>query len=170
MNALAELSLDRVLLVVANRPWQKVGERSISPAMTRLEMVREAVAGIDGLEASDEEIIRGGDTYTIDTIDRLAASDRSLTLIVGTDAAAGLDTWHRWRELAELVDVAVVDRPGADARVPSAFHATRVEIPLLDVSSSAIRERVRDGRPIAGLVPEPVRSVIERELLYLRAG
>lgn len=169
VNALHELSLDRVLLVVANRPWQKVGERSVSPAKTRLLMVQEAVRGIDGLEASDEEIIRGGDTYTIDTIDRLAADGRELVLVVGADAAAGLRTWHRWRDLARSVEVAVVDRPGAlDADLPGGFRYRRVPIPLLDVSSSAVRDRVRSGAPIAGLVPEPVRSVIDRELLYLQ--
>jgi nicotinate-nucleotide adenylyltransferase len=169
VNALHELSLDRVLLVVANRPWQKVGERSVSPAKTRLLLVQEAVRGIDGLEASDQEIIRGGDTYTFDTIDRLAAEDRELVLVLGADAAAGLRTWHRWRDLARSVEIAVVDRPGApDGDVPEEFRHRRVPIPLLDVSSSAVRERVRSGAPIAGLVPEPVRSVIERELLYLQ--
>src|SRR5690606_27243253 len=91
------LALDVVLLVVANVPWQKVGSRPISPARDRLDMVRAAVDGVDVLEASDLEIRRGGDTFTVDTIAELRAQgpDDDLVLILGSDAASGLDTWER---------------------------------------------------------------------------
>ena len=68
------LALDRVLLVVANYPWQKVPNRVISPAADRLAMVEAAVEGVKGLEASALEIERGGPSYTIDTVNELRRS------------------------------------------------------------------------------------------------
>ena len=84
-----ELRLDRVLLVVSNTPWQKVGSRPITPAADRLAMVEAAVAGVEGLEASAVEIDAGGLSYTADTLATLLAKDPDLELfvILGADAA-----------------------------------------------------------------------------------
>src|SRR5205823_2687872 len=73
VNVRHALRLDRILLVVANHPWQKVGTRDISPAADRLAMVEAAVREVDGLEASAIEIERGGTSYTADTLASLAA-------------------------------------------------------------------------------------------------
>ena len=93
------LGLDVVLLVVANAPWQKVGSRGISDAQDRLAMVRAAVDGHDGLEASDIEITRGGPSYTADTLAALheVEPDAELFCILGADAAAGFLTWSQVR-------------------------------------------------------------------------
>ena len=76
VNARHCLSLDKVLLVVANRPWQKVADRPVAPARDRLATVEAAVAGVEGLEASAIEIERGGDSYTADTVAELAELSR----------------------------------------------------------------------------------------------
>src|ERR1700677_1114578 len=73
VNARHDLGLDRVVLMVANIPWQKTGTRQVSPAKDRLEMVKAAVGGVPGLEASALEIERGGPSYTADTVSQLAA-------------------------------------------------------------------------------------------------
>ena len=115
VNARHDLDLDVVLLVVANIPWQKVGERTISPAHARLELVRLAVGDVEGLEVCDREIRRGGRSYTADTVDDLLAeapSSRELFVIVGSDAAEGLPTWERVDEVRERAVIVVVDRPG----------------------------------------------------------
>src|SRR5690606_6100620 len=90
------LGLDRVLLVVANRPWQKVGTRPITDAATRFAMVQAAVEGLGGLEASDLEIRRGGDSYTVDTLRELQEQDpdAALFVVVGADAEALIPTWR----------------------------------------------------------------------------
>jgi nicotinate-nucleotide adenylyltransferase len=162
------LRLDRVLLTVANEPWQKVGARPLSPAPARLAMVRAAVDGVDGLEASDLELVRGGPSYTIDTIDELAAEDptRELFVIVGADAAAGIDTWHRAEELARRARLVVVDRPGGRRPPPLGWTFERVEIPRLEVSSTDLRARVLDGRPLDFLVPPAVVSCLTELRLY----
>lgn len=169
VNVAAALHLDRVLLVVANEPWQKVDDRPVSPAASRLALVEAAVEGIDGLEASDIEIARGGPSYSIDTLtelhDRWPAA--SLWLIVGRDAALGLPTWKRVDEVAARCHLVVVDRPGADLDpLPAEFAWEVVEIPRLDVSSSDLRGRVADGRPLDLLTPGAVVAGIEELGLY----
>ncbi len=163
------LHLDRVLLMVANDPWQKTGTRPLSEASDRLAMVGAAVRGIEGIEASDLEIDRGGVTYSIDTLQflRATAPDQQLFLIVGSDAASNLHTWHRYEELQDLATLVIVDRDGDnDAEPPSGWSAVRVSIPRLDISSSELRDRVRSGRPLAPFLEAAVISEIRARGLY----
>lgn len=169
VNVKYELSLDRVLLVVANRPWQKVGTRSITPAADRLAMVEAAVRGVDGLEASDLEISRGGDSYTADTLTTLRSRhpDAELFLVVGADAAIGLDTWERIDEVASLASLVVVDRPGSSPATPVAgFDWMYVEVPRLEVSSTDLRARIAEGRPLEYLLPKDVIECVRERRLY----
>jgi nicotinate-nucleotide adenylyltransferase len=154
---------------VANEPWQKVGARPISPAEVRLALVEALVDGVTGVEAGDAEIRRGGPSYTVDTLRELAAADPGgrRFLILGADAAGGLTTWERAAELPALASLVVVDRPGVPSPPPPAgFSCRRVEIPRLDVSSSDVRRRVVEGRPIDGLVPAGVAALIHRHNIY----
>jgi nicotinate-nucleotide adenylyltransferase len=162
------LQLDVVLMVVANEPWQKVGQRRISPPQQRLEMVRAAVADVEGVEASDLEIRRGGPSYSVDTMAalRLEHPDADLFLILGADAAAELHTWRRPDELAQLCRLVVVDRPGTETLVPADFDGRRVEVPRLEVSSTDLRARAVDGRPLRFLVPDRVISLVRDLGLY----
>ena len=168
VNARHDLGLDVVLLVVANVPWQKVGERVISPAEVRLELVRLAVGDVEGVEVCDLEIRRGGPSYTADTVRELFEEDptRELFVIVGGDAAAGLPTWERVDEVRQRAVIAVVDRPGGAWGPPPGWDVERVEVPRLEISSTDLRDRVMDGRPLDYLVPAPVVSGIERLGLY----
>lgn len=168
IRAAEQLSLDVVLMVVANVPWQKVGDRPISAAADRLAMVQAAVSGVDRLEASDVEIRRGGKTFTIDTIAdlRSVAPDDEIVVILGADAAAGLDTWERPDDLRRQCEIAVVERPGTFAEVPAGFRVSRVDSPLLDVSSTDVRRRVAEGRSVRFLVPDGAVAILERRRLY----
>lgn len=168
VNVRHQLVLDVVLLVVANVPWQKVGERVISRAADRLELVRLAVGDVDGLEVDDREIRRGGDSYTADTVAELLAEDpvRELFVIVGSDAAAGLPTWERVEEVRAGASFVVVDRPGGEWAPPTGWQVERVEVPRLEISSTDLRARVADGRPLDYLVPPAVVSGIDRLGLY----
>ena len=115
VNVRHALKLDLVVLMVANDPWQKQGTRSISPAADRVAMVRAAVSGVDGLVAGDDEIRRGGPSFTADTLAALAARypDAQLFTILGDDAASGLSTWSRIDEVVAMSQLVVVDRPGS---------------------------------------------------------
>lgn len=168
VNVRHELQLDRVLMVVANEPWQKVATREVSPAADRYAMVQAAVEGVAGVEASDIELARGGPSYSIDTLEELHQRDPSaeLFLILGDDAAAGLDSWERTEALLDLCRIVVVDRPGIVGVVPERFHVERVEVPRLEVSSTDLRARVLDGRPTTYLLPEKVICLIADRGLY----
>ena len=170
VNARHACALDRVLLVVANRPWQKQ-DRAVSPAEHRLALVEAALEGSPGLEASSLEIDRGGETYTADTLEVLAAEDpgRELFLIVGGDVAAELGSWRRVDAVRDLARLVVVSRPGAPEADPGpGWRVTRVDIPLLDLSGSDLRARAARGLPLDHLVPA---AAIERiRALNLYAG
>jgi nicotinate-nucleotide adenylyltransferase len=170
IDALQVLELDVVLLVVANAPWQKLGERTISPAEDRLAMVRAAVDGRPGLEVSDIEIRRGGLSYTADTLADLLAEepDAELFLILGNDAAAGFATWERHEEVAELARLVVVDRPGTPTPIDDGFEWTRIDIPELEISSTELRQRVADGRSVEYLTPPGVAAYLGDRGLYAR--
>ena len=172
VNVRFELSLDRVLLMVNNVPWQKVGSRSISPAEDRLAMVEAAVADVSGLEASRLEIDAGGLSFTADTVATLLSedTDRDLYVILGADAAAGLSTWERSEDVRARTTIVVVERPGAQDVEPLAgWRWERVEVPRLEVSSTDLRQRVVDGRPLDYLVTHEVVDCIEARGLYRAA-
>jgi nicotinate-nucleotide adenylyltransferase len=172
VNVRYALSLDSVVLMVANSPWQKRGTRPISPASDRLAMVAAAVADVDGLVAGDAEIRRGGPSFTADTLVALADEypGAQLFTIVGDDAAAGLTTWERHEEVVAQSRLVVVDRPGKPVELPSGFDWLRVEVPRLEVSSTDLRARVGDGRPLDYLVTEPVLDIIAARQLYRMAA
>ena len=169
VNVRHELELARILLVVNNLPWQKVGTRAISTPQDRLAMVAAAVRDVEGLEASRIEIDAGGPSYTADTLQTLRAADPTaeLFVILGADAAAGLDTWDRHAEVRESATVVVVERPGSPATTPPpGWRWISVEVPRVEVSSTDLRARAVDGRPLDYLVTREVVDLIRGRSLY----
>jgi nicotinate-nucleotide adenylyltransferase len=169
VNALETLSLTEVLLVVSNFPWQKADVRKVSPVEVRFELVAAAVEGRAGLRASDVEVHLGGESQIVRTLGHLRAVSPGdeFFLVVGADAAAGIPTWRSPELLAGLATLAVVRRPGAD--VDLGFwggELVLVDSPLLDVSSTDLRERVRSGRRIDFLVPDAVADLVRSRGLY----
>ena len=163
------LRLSVVLFMVANDPWQKSALHPVTPAPVRLEMVRAAVRDLEGLEASALEVDRGGESYTADTLQELRVLHPAaeLLLVVGSDAAQGLETWKRPEELRELATTVVVERAGRCGGRPAAgWPAVVVDVPGLDISSCDIRSRFADGRPVEALVPGAVASLVRSRGLY----
>ena len=167
-QVLDQLGLDEVRLVVNNSPWQKAGQREISPPHRRLALVEAAVEAAPGVVASEVEIELGGPSYSVVTLEALEAQEPGTEwlVVVGADAAARLDTWHRAAELRERHDFVVVNRPGHQSPPPTGWRCRPVEIPGLDVSSSELRRLVAAGRSIRWLTPPPVIDLIERWRLY----
>ncbi len=168
VNVRHVLNLDIVVLMVANDPWQKHGTREVASAVDRLAMVEAAIEGVEGLVAGDDEISRGGPSFTADTLIALSNRyvDAELFTIVGDDAAAKFASWQRASEIAKLSTLVVVDRPGSPLVPPSEFNWNRVEAPRLEVSSTDLRQRFVDGRPLDYLVASEVLSVISERGLY----
>jgi nicotinate-nucleotide adenylyltransferase len=135
VNVRHALSLDLLLLMVNNVPWQKVGSRHITPAADRLAMVAAAVRDVAGLAAGDHEIRAGGPSFTADTLATLAAEHPGAQLftIVGDDAAAGIRSWERADEVVARSRLVVVDRPGGPVELDADIDWIRVEVPRLEV-------------------------------------
>jgi nicotinate-nucleotide adenylyltransferase len=167
---ITQLDLDRLLLVVANDPWQKSGRRVVSPAADRLALVEALVPEIPGAEASRLEIDRGGPSYSVDTAEEIladAGQPVELYLVVGADLVPELGSWHRAEDLQRLVTLAVVSRPtGPVPGVPPGWRAERVDGPQVPVSSSEVRDHLGAGQPVEGMVPEAVIRCIRRRALY----
>jgi nicotinate-nucleotide adenylyltransferase len=175
-EARAQLGLERVLMIPAGVPPHKqVDDEPGAPH--RLEMCRRAVAGHgDWLAVSAIEVQRAGPSYTVDTLREINASrpGDDLTFIVGGDMAWSLPTWHEPEEILRLARMAVAERAGARreevrtrlAAMAGADRIDYIDVPRLDISSSALRRRVRDGRHIDFLVPDAVGAYIEQEGLY----
>ncbi|MDQ1393612.1 MAG: nicotinate-nucleotide adenylyltransferase [Acidimicrobiaceae bacterium] len=175
VNARHALHLDRVILMVANLPWQKTGQRVVTPAEDRWAMVEAAVGGVEGLEAGRLEMDRGGESFTADTMVELASlhPGASLFLIVGWDVAAELTTWDRWEDIQRLATLVVVNRPGAGRPAGLDGDGWRVEevtVPNLEISSTDLRSRAATGRPLDYLVPEAAVHCLRARGLYATSG
>jgi nicotinate-nucleotide adenylyltransferase len=162
----AALALDEVVLVPAGDPWQKRG-RVVASAEDRVRMTEGAVQSIDGLWVSRVEVECDGPSVTADTLEALQAPDRELFLILGADAAANMPTWRRLEDTRHLATVVVVERDGEHADPPGpGWSWTHVRIPRLEISSSDVRARIGDGRPVDGLVPAATLTYIRDHDLY----
>jgi len=162
------LGLDRVLVVPAGDPWQKRG-RVVAAPEQRLEMVRRAVEGVEGLEVCDVEVRRGTASVTADTLEDLDAPGRDLFLVLGADAVANMGTWRRLEDTRDLATIVVVERDGERAEPPgSGWRVEHVPIPRIDVSSTAVRERIAAGASIEDLVPAATARYLEEQVIYTR--
>jgi nicotinate-nucleotide adenylyltransferase len=171
VNARHGAHLDRVVMMVANVPWQKVGSRQVSSAEDRFAMVQAAVGDVEGVEASRSEIDRGGESYTADSLAEMAAQHpgAELFLVVGWDVADQLGTWERRDEVQRLASLVVVNRPGSGRPTHLRARGWRVHevtVPNLEISSTDLRERAVDGRPFDYLVPEAAVHVLRARGLY----
>ena len=168
VNVRHALELDLVVMMVANVPWQKEGSRAITPASDRFAMVEAAVRDVAGLLPGRHEIDLCGPSNTADTLAVLSADypDAEFFTIIGDDAAAGLRTWTRWEEVVDRSQLVVVDRPGEPVELDGGIDWIRVEVPRLEVSSTDLRARFTDGRPLDYLVTQRVLDVIRTRGLY----
>jgi nicotinate-nucleotide adenylyltransferase len=171
-----QLRLDRVLWVITPDPPHKMG-RAITPLVTRLKLVEAAICQDSQFEISRVEIDRPGPHYSVDTVDILARlyPQTELFYLMGGDSLHDLADWIRPRQFIaalagigvmrrpqDLVDLARLERflPGVAAKV----HF--VDAPLLEISSSSIRERAAKGMHYRYFLPERVYQVVEKMDLY----
>jgi nicotinate-nucleotide adenylyltransferase len=174
-EALWQLGLAEVILVpTGEAPHKRIAEdpgRELRMTMTRL-----AAADDQRFSVSSLEVDRDGPSYTYETLELLAAEkgETELVFVMGADAAVGLESWREPERVVELARLAVARRSGiSDAEVGAVLRslgaggrATMLEMPQFGVSSSAVRDRAREGRPLRYLVPEPVARVIEEKGIY----
>jgi nicotinate-nucleotide adenylyltransferase len=171
------LGLSGVIFVPTGIPPHKPGQ-AVSPAVDRRAMVELAIAADPTFSLSSVELERPGPSYSVDTLVTLASGPgepAGLEFILSAEAFAGFPSWHEPGRILELARLAVVPRAGArpvdaawlDEHLPA--WRDRVDFvggPLVDVSASVIRDRVRAGLPIDGLVPRAVADYIAAHHLY----
>lgn len=182
------LGVERVDLVPCHIPPHR-GEPGAGSEQ-RLRLLEAAIRGEPGLVIDSRELERGGASYTADTLRQLRETlglSAPLAMVVGTDAFAGFDRWREWQRIPELAHIVVVRRPGAvlapdsmPARLVRDRLATdlaelhrapcgliaELDPPLLDISATGIRERIRAGRSVRYLLPDAVLEEIQRFGLY----
>jgi nicotinate-nucleotide adenylyltransferase len=174
-EALVQLELDQVVLMPAGVPPHK--EVLADPGVEhRVEMCRVATAKDERLAVSTVEVERPGPSFTVDTLRGIHATapGDELTFIVGGDMAHALPTWHEPEAVLSLATLAVAERAGARrADIAERLLGLRggssvrfFDMPRIDLSSSEIRRRVREGRPIRYLVPDEVVGYIGTQGLY----
>jgi len=189
------LKLDRILFIPSNLPPHKY-EEEVPSAVQRLEMVRLATTGNPFFEPSEIEIKRGGRSYTIDTVEALRKvfPGTELFFITGLDSFLEIQTWHQWERLLTLCNFVVISRPGyhfvdlakisfmesashelarldrgdlRQAMIRSVAFTIHLErIPLFDISSTDIRNRVKAGVSIKYLLPDAIETYIIKNKLY----
>jgi nicotinate-nucleotide adenylyltransferase len=187
-----ELDLAELRLVPAGRPYHRQQPEHAS-VCDRLAMVHLAIAGERGMRVDAREARRDGPSYTYDTLAEIRAEigpQRPLWFLIGGDALAQLDRWHNWRALFDLANLAVALRPGFDGeRLPAAIRAEwrarqvpdfpnqsasgtirPLTLPPVELSATAIRERLARRQDISGQVARPVLSYIEEHGLYRQPG
>jgi len=167
--AIEELGLDRLCFIPATQSPFKP-ESKPAPSTARLQILRLALAGQTNYEIDEQEIKRGGISYTVETVRDYAKRfpQAELFYLIGADHAARLNEWREAPELARLAQFVVTPRPGeTSVRFPPPFRGRTLKGFPLEVSSSQIRARVKAGLPIEMLVPSPVAEAIGKAGLYL---
>lgn len=179
----AALGLDQVRLIPA-----RVSPLRDTPGASpddRLAMLRAAVDGSDDLVVDDRELDRDGPSYTIDTLQSLAAElgDARLLFIMGADAFAEFERWHRWQEILATAHLVVTTRPEAELTIPPPLRDAVTDDPAtlersragcvwlqqvtpLDISATTIRRTAAAGGDLRYLMPEGARRYLEDHHLY----
>lgn len=164
-----ELRLDRIYFTPASMSPFKPGIE-LAPAAQRLRLLRLALAGQTNCEIDDQEITRGGISYSIETVRDYSQRfpDAKLFYLIGADQVPQLPLWRDAAELSKLAEFVIIPRPGAAlATAPPPYRSHPLQGFPLGVSASQIRERVSAGLPIHLLVPPGVAEAIHADRLYL---
>ena len=181
--ALAQLRLDELRIFPTGDAWHKT--RTLSPAADRLAMAELAFGSIPRVVVDPREVQRAGPTYTLDTLRELKREfpQAQPVLIMGSDQAAALPTWHGWQEILAIAIVSIAERlesarsDGSATRfdprtlpgLPAGARFETLELPPMDTSATDIRARVARGEDVAALVPPAVARYIDQHHLYASA-
>jgi len=178
-EARIKLGFSEVLFVPAGQPWLKL-DRNITPAAHRVEMVRRAIADNPHFKLSTLEVERPGPSYTVDTLTILRKQlgrEARLFFILGRDTLAELPLWKEPEKVVQLCRLVVPPRLGSrdlkhlETALPGLMgKVIQLDMPVIGISSSGIRQRIAQGLPIRYLVPAEVEKYITEHRIYLASG
>ena len=175
--ALEELFLEKIIFIPASIPPHKT-QRYITPPEKRLEMTRLSTAYNENFIVSDIELKRKGPSYSVDTVSELKKiyADAEFFFIIGSDAINDIATWHEAKKLIESCRFAAATRAGEALNRKylreyfgelAYMNIMEVKTPQIEISSTNIRQRIRDGKNISYMVTKEVGEYIRKERLYL---
>lgn len=190
LEILEDFALSQIRFIPCGQPPHRT--QAQASAALRLAMLQRAIEGVEGFVTDTREIERGGPSYMVDTLRSLHEDlpGESLCLILGTDAFAAFDTWHKWHDILTLCNLLVMQRPEFDplqvikspdllrlvtekqVQTPSAFcenvpgKLMFYPVTQLDISSTRIREAVRQQHQLRFLLPDSVIGMIEQQGIY----
>jgi len=152
---------DVIEVTVAGDPYRKSAIGPVHSSATRFAMAMAAFDDLDLVRVSDREIARPGPSYTIDTVEELLEEFDRVDVVIGADLAAQLPTWHRAQELSQLVQVAIVPRPGTILVTPPGWTCYEISMPPVDLSSTYLRETPLDHDDLKLFMAEDVIAIYQ---------
>ena len=174
-EAKRQLNLDKVLFMPAGSQPLKINKK-VTKASLRLEMVKEAIKGIDYFEVSDYEIKKKGMSYTYLTVENFKAPNRPVFFITGADCLMDLEMWNGVNRIFNACEFVVFTRPGYDEKKLKAQKmkieekynkkVILIHVNSPNISSTMIREKIRDGKKVDNLLSKNVLNIIQKEGLY----
>lgn len=174
-EAKRQLNLDKVLFMPAGSQPLKINKK-VTKASLRLEMVKEAIKGIDYFEVSDYEIKKKGMSYTYLTVENFKAPNRKVFFITGADCLMDLEMWNGVNRIFNACEFVVFTRPGYDEKKLKAQKmkieekynkkVILIHVNSPNISSTMIREKIRDGKKVDNLLSKNVLNIIQKEGLY----
>ena len=165
-KAYEQFQLDKVLFMPSGNPPHKKNRQGRATDEQRVEMVRRAISDNPHFELSLAEMHENGYTYTYHTLETLKTEnpDTDYYFIIGADMVEYLPKWHRIDELIEMVQFVGVQRPKYKAG--TSYPVIWVDVPLMDISSSAVRAYINKDRTPNFMVPQSVLAYIKKAGLY----
>tara|TARA_B100000686_G_C16147690_1_gene645248 strand:- start:6 stop:584 length:579 start_codon:yes stop_codon:yes gene_type:complete len=166
--AYEELNLDKVILIPANYPWLK-RPQTLTDSFHRINMINLLIKNYSWLELSNIDVLRGGNSYTKDTLEELKiifSNETKMYLIIGSDSFHDFSKWKNTKRILELADVVIAKRPKFEIKANDLQHFKMLNSSMLDISSTIVREKIKKGLSTSKLITLEVKNYINNNKLY----
>lgn len=166
--AYEELNLDKVILIPANYPWLKKPQ-VLTDSFHRINMINLLIKNYSWLELSNIDVLRGGNSYTKDTLEELKiifSNETKIYLIIGSDSFHDFSKWKNTKRILELADVVIAKRPKFEIKSNDLQHFKMLNSSMLDISSTIVREKIKKGLSTSKLITLEVKNYINNNKLY----
>ena len=166
--AYEELNLDKVILIPANYPWLK-RPQTLTDSFHRINMINLLIKNYSWLELSNIDVLRGGNSYTKDTLEELKiifSNETKMYLIIGSDSFHDFSKWKNTKRILELADVVIAKRPKFEIKENDLQGFKMLNSSMLDISSTIVREKIKKGLSTSKLITLEVKNYINNNKLY----
>ena len=166
--AYEELNLDKIILIPTNYPWLKTPQ-TLTDSFHRINMINLLIKNYSWLELSNIDVLRGGNSYTKDTLEELKiifSNETKMYLIIGSDSFHDFSKWKNTKRILELADVVIAKRPKFEIKENDLQDFKMLNSSMLDISSTIVREKIKKGLSTSKLITLEVKNYINNNKLY----